>query len=450
MPLALLVVWSPLPFASAGATARAGLAAGAFLTLALALWTESANRRARVAALAATLVAAVACWGWLQGLGWPPGLAATLSPEHVRLARTGAEALGLEPPGAIHLSLAPSASRSAAIDWASAAAVLLAAALVGASRRARRLLAGALLGSALFQLFFGAQRWIARSNTLWGVELPDLGPRLRGTFVNPNHAALYFEIALALAFAWSWWGLRRAARGGTAEERLLRSALPALAWFLLFVGLAFTRSRAGLLAALLVVALQGAAIGSRTRRRWIAASGVAAALAGIALVSFLGFQQGLGRLLGAGGDRLQAGDRIAVARATAELWRRFPFTGAGLGAFRDAFPTVRSATTPGDYHHAHSEPLELAATTGVVGIGLTLAALAVCTLRLRRVFLAGERSEDRAAALAGLGALATALVHGLADFGLTLPPNALALAVIVGSASAARTAPPVEPEHRET
>jgi len=448
-PLAILLFWAPLPFASAGATARTGLALAAFLTLALALWSEPVTPRALPAALVAAALAALALWGFVQSSSWPAGLASTLSPSHALLARASSQSLGLATPERIRLSVAPSASRSAALDWGTAAAVLLSAALVGSSRRARRVLAGTLLGAALFQLFFGAQRWIARSNTLWGVELPDLGARLRGTFVNPNHAALYFELALALAFAWSWWGLRRAARTGSVEERLLRSVLPTLAWFLLFVGLAFTRSRAGLLAALLAVALQGAGIGSRAGRRWLAASGLVAALAGISLVSYLGHQEGLGRLLGAGGDRLHAGDRIEVARSTLELWRRFPLTGSGLGSFRDAFPMVRSPGTPGDYHHAHSEAVELAATVGLVGLALALAALVILALRLRRVLRFGERSEDRAAALAALGGLASALIHGVADFGLTLPANAVALAVLVGAASAARTARITEeaPEH---
>ncbi len=439
LPLALLVVWAPLPFASVGAGARSWLAAASFLVLALALWTEPPTRRVRAAALAGAALAAVALCGVLQSLAWPAGLAAALSSEHARLVSAGAAALGLDAPGSIRLSLAPNASRFAALDWAAAAAALVAAALVGASRRARRVLGGAILGSALFQLFFGAQRWIARSNTLWGVELPDLGPRLRGTFVNPNHAALYLELALALAFAATWWGVRRAARSGSVEERLLRGGLPAFAWFALFVGLAFTRSRAGLLAALVVVALQGAAVGTRKGRRWLALSGLAAGLAGVALVSYLGFQEGLGRLLGAGGDRLQSGGRIEVVLATVDLWARFPLTGTGLGSFREAFPMVHGNAPSGDWHHAHSEPVELAATTGVVGLALALAAVVVLTMRLRRILFAGARSEDRAAALAGLGALAAALIHGLADFGLTLPANAVTLAVIVGAASAART-----------
>lgn len=444
LPLALLLLWAPLPFASVSLAARSWLALAAALVLALALWTEAPSRSARAGALAGAALAAVALWGLLQSLPWPSSLASMLSSEHARLARSSAEALGEEPPGTVRLSLAPASSRLAALDWLTGAAVLGAAALLGRSRRARRLLGAAILASGLFQLFFGAQRWLARSTSLWGVDLPDFGSRLRGTFVNPNNAALYLELALAVAFAWGWWSLRRAARERSAELRLLRGGLPALAWLALFVGLAFTRSRAGLLAALVVVALQGAAIGSHKRRLWLAASGLVAGLAGIALVSYLGFQQGLGRLLGAGGDRLQSGGRIAVALATVDLWARFPITGTGLGSFRATYPMVQTAATPGDWRHAHSEPIELAATTGLVGLAICAAGLFLIAARLRRVLLDGERSEDRAAALAALGALASALLHGLFDFGLTLPANAVTLAAIAGAASAARLAPEKE------
>ena len=53
----------------------------------------------------------------------------------------------------------------------------------------------------------------------------------------------------------------------------------------------------------------------------------------------------------------------------------------------------------------------------------------------------GERSEDRGAALAALGALAAVAVHSCFDFGLTLPANSVTLAIIVGAALVAhRTA----------
>jgi hypothetical protein len=50
----------------------------------------------------------------------------------------------------------------------------------------------------------------------------------------------------------------------------------------------------------------------------------------------------------------------------------------------------------------------------------------------------GERSEDRAAALAALGALAAVAVHSCFDFGLSMPANSATLAIILGAALAAR------------
>jgi len=62
--------------------------------------------------------------------------------------------------------------------------------VAGRRRELRRWLGGAVAAGALFQVFFGARDWFARSTTLWGVDLGASAVRLRGTFVNPNHLAL--------------------------------------------------------------------------------------------------------------------------------------------------------------------------------------------------------------------------------------------------------------------
>lgn len=421
--------------------ASATLAAAAFAALAAALWAP-VRPAPRAAWIAAGALAAVALVGALQSLAWPAGLAGALSSRHAELARGAADSLGQEPPRSLSLSLAPDASRLAAWDWAAAAAALAAGALAGGSRRARRLLGGAIAAGALFQVLFGAQQWFARSNTLWGIDLPDLGPRLRGTFVNPNHAALYLEIGLGLAFAWAWWQARRAAEAEGAEERLLRLGGGAIAWLTLFAGLAFTRSRAGLLAALVATALQGAWIGSRRGRLWLAASGLAAGMAGLALVSWLGFQEGLGRLVGGGAEGLSPGGRLAAMGATVELWSRFPLTGAGLGSFRAAFPMVQPEGRQWIWRHAHSDWLELGATAGIVGFALVLVGLVAVVRRLARLLVRGERSEDRAAALSACGALIAVGLHSFVDFGLTIPANAVTLAALTGAALAAREKKP--------
>jgi O-antigen ligase len=384
----------------------------------------------------------------LQSLPWPPDVLALLSPEHARLYAGSAELLA---PGAAQprpsLSLAPAASRTTALTWAAAGACLAAAALVGRDRRHRRLLAAALALAALFQVIQGAQAWFARAETIWGVDVPGAATRLRGTFVNPDHTATFLGIALPGAFAWGWWAVRRAREEPEMERRVLWVAPPVLLWLTLFAGLAFTGSRGGLVAAVTGVVVQGGLLALRTggrgrglTRAWgLAPAGVLAAAVGIGVVAAIGLQEGLGRLLATTPYDVSWGARLAAYDATLALWRRFPWTGTGLGTFREAFPLVQPADLGGAWRHAHSDPLELLATAGVVGALLLAAGLVPLLLRLAAVLQRGERSEDRAAALAALGAIAALAVHEAVDFGLTIPANAAALAVVLGAAAASRS-----------
>jgi O-antigen ligase len=123
-----------------------------------------------------------------------------------------------------------------------------------------------------------------------------------------------------------------------------------------------------------------------------------------------------------------------------KLWRLFPATGSGLGTFRDAFPLVQPPDLPGTYWHPHSDLLEVLSTAGIAGAVLLLAGLAALLFRLVKVLAAGSRSEDRAAALAALGALISLAFHESFEFGLTMPGNAVTFAVLLGAAAAARVA----------
>src|SRR4029077_5179340 len=131
-----------------------------------------------------------------------------------------------------------------------------------------------------FQVFFGARGWSSQQTLLWGVEVPGT-PRLRGSFVNPDHLALYLEIGLAAAFAWGWWAARRARNEPSVERRVLWAAPPILLWLTLFAGLAFTGSPAGLVAAVAPVAVQGFFLATADRRPDLALLGTAAAVAGV-------------------------------------------------------------------------------------------------------------------------------------------------------------------------
>lgn len=445
--VALTLLAAPLPFGGATPGALAALQIAVFLLLALWLgWGELAGatgeeilpalRRVKLPGLA---LAAVALLGVIQALPWPLGILDWLSPGHARLYRQAGELLaGREMAAEPSLSLAASVSRGTALTFAALAAALALGALAGRSRRSRRMLGGALLAAALFQVLHGARGWFARATTIWGVEVPGSSERLRGSFVNPDHLALYLGMLLPAAFAWIWWAARRAREEERMDRRVTGLAPPCLVWLTLFTGLAFTGSRAGMIAAILAAVLQGLLIAGTGRRWQLAPAGAAAVGIGLGVVAAIGLEEGLGRLLGTSPYEVAWSSRREVYVATWELWRGFPLFGTGLGSFREAFPLVQPAGLAGLWRHAHSDPLELLATSGLLGLVLLLAGLGFLLRTLSEVLQRGRRSEDRAAGLAALGSIAALAIHEMFDFGLTLPANAFTLAIFLGAAAAVR------------
>jgi len=434
--LMLLLAGAPLPFGGVTPWAEALIRGVCFAALGVAAAALESPAALRPSAAPAAALAAMALLGLLQAAPLPAGFVAALSPEHARLERQAAQLTAAAEPA--RLTLAAAASRSAAVGWAAAAAIFLAAAVVGRRREQRRWLAGAMVAAGLFEVFFGAHDWFARAHTLWGVELPATAIRMRGTFVNPNHLAVYLEMVLPVVFAWGWWAARRAWAQPHVERRILMVAPPVMLWLTLFAGLSFTGSRGGLLAAVAAVTVQGVLAARLRGRWWLAPLGAVAALAGLAVVAAVGWREGLGRLLATSAADVSWGARLREYGAVLELWRRFPVTGCGLGTFRDAFPLVQTPDLQGTWWHPHSDLLEVLATAGIAGVLLLGAGLIALLRRLAVVLAQGFRSEDRAAALAAFGALVSLALHEAMDFGLTMPGNAVTLAVVLGAASAAR------------
>lgn len=438
--LALALLWAPLPFGSVRPEAAAWLHALAFAALAVALVGVRAPARLEPA-LPALALAGLGLLGFAQAVPWPAGLVAKVAPEHVGIeqgaawtleAATGEEARA----GSTTPSLAPERSRAVAFHLLALAAAFAAAALAGLHRRGRRMLLAALAAGAVFQILYGARRLLARATTIWGEEVPAVGGGIRGTFVNPNHLATFLVVCLPALFAWGFWALRRTRREASYERRLLLVAPPAVLWLTVFTGLALTRSRAALVAAVVATLLQAVLAFGGSRRRAVAV-GLVVVLLGFAGVAVTAFDQGLSWMADREGLGLDWGSRVRVYRATVELWQRFPLTGSGLGTFHDAFPLVRPEEVRGSWHHAHNDYLELLATGGVVALLILVAGLLWVARRLLRVLARSRRSEDRAAALAALGVLAALAVQEAFDFGLVLPANAFAATVVAGAASGA-------------
>jgi O-antigen ligase len=447
--LAVLVLWAPLPFGSAPAWAVAFLQWGAAGGLLVVAWAARSDRRLRAVGGPFALVLVLAALGFLQSLPVPRTLAAVVSPGHARLTAAAAEVAGST---WTRLSLSPDLSRRTAVWLLALAAAFITSAMVSERRTRRRLLFGALLLSALFQAAFGLRERLALRRTIWGVEVPQPPGRLRGSFINPDHAAFLFLLALAVAFAWIWWALRSGRWRGSWASRLTLGIVPAAIWLALMIAVLLTGSRSALAAGAVGTLIQASLLASGRRRWWMVGGAALLLVAGVAATALLAFDLGLGRLAGTTGYELIWNDRWLAYGATLELWGRFPILGSGLGSFRDAFPLVQPEGLHEIWRHAHSDWLELLATTGLVGLALALAAVVLVARRLWVQLTNARRSEDRAGAIAGIGMLSMAAVHSMLDFSLTMPADAFVLAVALGCAAGApaprRAGLPAEPSGR--
>ncbi|MEM8994018.1 MAG: O-antigen ligase family protein, partial [Acidobacteriota bacterium] len=417
---------------------RAALQVSAFVAFALALYAHRQLVQLRLASWPLVGVAGVAGVGFLQSLTWPSPLTHLLSPRLADLWRDSGQLLaGGGESGSLFLplSIAPQVSQQVALHWMAVAACLAAACLQGRERGARRVLAVALVVSGAIQITYGADRWLSRRSEIWSVDVPGEPGRLRGTFVNPDHFALFAAIGVTCAAAWLLWAAKRALEGKEAfEQRLWRLAPPVIAFSLLFVGIAFSGSRAGQLAAVGALTFQGAVVAVRHRRWQMIALAAAPMVLGVAGLAAFGWQRGLARWLETSIYDVTWNARIFAWKSSVELWWSTPVTGTGLGTFRQAFPLVQPGNLDGTWHHAHSDVLELLVTVGLLGWILLPLALLGLYRRLWKVYRRGRRSEDRAGGLAVLGAATAALLHSFVDFGLTIPANAFALATVVGLA----------------
>ena len=447
--LLLMVCAGPLFFGSILPRERIALQIGAFMALAAVIAGRQAVEHLRVVGRPALAIAAVGCFGILQSLAWPRGLTAILAGKITEIWSASAALTGGSA-DFVPLSLSPAVSRTTGVHWLALAACLAAAGVVGRERRLRRLLGCGILSLAIFEIVYGSDNWFAQRGAIWGTEVGGDPTRVRGTFVNPDHLAMFLILATTTTFALLWWSVRRVQRRGAVEQRLIQAVLPGLLFLMLFVGLAFTGSRAGLAAIILALFTQALMLAFHYRR-WqmglLSGGAIALGLVGIAI---FGLQRGLGRWMETSAYEVTWSSRLTVYEASWDLWWFSPLTGTGLGTFRQAFPQVQPADLKAAWLHAHSDILELLVTTGLVGLPIAAWGSAALFRRLWTVFQRGRRSEDRAAGLAAFGALVGVLAHCTVDFGLTIPANAFTLAILCGLASGTRTKLPRDASTPET
>jgi len=449
--------WLPLPFGSVIDAAQPMLVVPPLLLCASAAFLRIGRpsivmRPLRIWTIGAFLFLAVIAF---QLVPLPGALLASISPESFRIrsdaARIASLALGTAPPAAQPITVDASITTLHLFRVLAYAATFLAAALLFRRHRRRWSLAIVLGGAASFEAFYGVREMLLHRYAIWGWVNTLIFDRATGTFVNPNHFAHYAAIVLPLplfvaAMAWHDAGPRGGKLGPRivrlVETRIVPFGVGIIGAFACVVAILVAQSRGALLSAVAGCAIAGAlSSGSRHAARRTALIAVAAAAAIVLAVALIGQHRTLSRFESfAASDATSLGGRRIALVAAREVWERFPIFGSGLGTFPDVVSMTAIGAPDEIINHAHDDYAEIAATTGALGLVVSVVALLAGVVALARA-TCGARADElpwprRAFQLAALTSIAIAMIHALIDFNFYIPANPATLAAIAGAAVA--------------
>lgn len=135
-----------------------------------------------------------------------------------------------------------------------------------------------------------------------------------------------------------------------------------------------------------------------------------------------------------GDNRLQTAlqTRALVWQDAVSLWKQYPITGCGLGAYRQVSRTVAAYGSEKTTRHAEHQYLTWLAEGGLL---LALLGMAVLALWLWTIRQDSEQAERHTPLrLGAYGCLAAVAVHGLLDVPLYSPLNLLCFAILLAMA----------------
>jgi len=271
------------------------------------------------------------------------------------------------------------------------------------------------------------------------IAVPTVSPF--GPFVNKNHFAGYVEMPalLALGLGRGLWRQHAPASGAGTPAPSAGALVAFGASVTMVMAVLLSLSRGGALGVVSGIGVLAFLDYATARHR----GGLGRILVPVGLAVLLAVIVALmpgevhDRLLGiTRRDDNSTVFRVAIWKDSLRAWMASPVLGQGLGAFTDVIP--RFKTTAGQFRveHPENEPIELAAEGGLAAL---LAAAAALGLLFVRTVAAIRGHRDRVqrgivtGALAGLAALA---VHGLVDFNLRIPSNAILFLTLAAMAAA--------------
>jgi O-antigen ligase len=437
--LVAIAVVAPWPFGAVLPGALLAVATIALLVAALSLGVGAWRGGVALPAVPLWPLAGLAAVGLLQLVPLPDSLHALVAPGSHAVWRPAVPEAAAVLGGALHpVSVDPDSTlRGLALGGGLSLLALLAAPALAKPGPALRAIA--VVGVAGFALSAYAIYARARFGALLygAIAVPTVTPF--GPFVNKNHFAGWVAMG-ALLLAGLALGLadRVRGRGGdwTTDPRAGGVVLAVVAATAMALAELASLSRGG--AAALVagagclVALRLSRGGPPRRRSTLWPSLVLAFVLASILVALVP-PEVHGRLRTLSG----ASFRLDTWRDSLRLAASSPVLGQGVGAFHDAYPRFKRGHGIVRVEHAENDYLETLAESGVPGLALCVAGLALLLAAAGRGVATGPDRLVRGVGTGAVAALAALAVHSAVDFNLRIPSNAALAALAAASAAGA-------------
>ena len=395
------------------------------------------------------LLAVFLAVSFLQIVPLPASIVKILSPRAYGIM-FGLVRDGLAAPSPwLTLSLAPSATLSELV-------LILCCGIFGflvlrtvRSRRQVEIFVLVMIGSALFQAFYGMAETFSGSERIFGYAKKYYLGCVTGTYINRNHFAGFMEMIFPLSLGYLLVKARYFAmeKGLSIRQKILWFGQESLQWTLLLglvpvllgVALVFSKSRSGITVLFLTIILATLAVAAwrefsddsadpgtveerRGQKRRFGRIIRIIFAAVLAMVAWLGVGPVIERF--AEMDLSREG-RLVVMKNTVEMIGDYPWVGVGKGTYVDAYAMYEKVDDRVKLSYTHNDYLEFAAENGVVSGGALAAAGIGLAVWLAAMWRRRRSSFAKGIGLGAMLGVTAILIHGFTDFNLQIPANAV-------------------------
>ena len=295
-----------------------------------------------------------------------------------------------------------------------------------------------------FEALYGLIQAYSGSGYVWWFKKP-FHRDVSGTYINRDHFAGLIEVCLILAAAYAVAlsskrrkkmtktvlksGLRaKASKILAGEQRFNKRTLILVFGVVIGIGLVFSASRGGLIAASGAMLCTSLLFIFRKNHRKKGFLILFLFLIIAAYAVHIGAEYTVERFKNLD-HSFEVRDRFA--RKTMDIFEDYMITGIGVGNFRYAYPKYQAAEDKNLWiRHAHNDWAQFLAEAGIAGFCLLLAGMSYYLYRTMKLWRKRRDPFAICLGVAPLGAMVAMAIHSYVDFNLHIPANFLMLAAV--------------------